>query len=65
MSDDLEYTDIYTALQSAEVLLARPVNPTVMTRAEWQQKRARRDSFAARIAVQPKLFVIGNEDALG
>ncbi len=36
-----------------------------MTRAEWRQKRARRDSFAARVAAQPKLFVIGSEDALG
>ncbi len=65
VSDDLAYTDVYTALQSAEVRLARPVNPTVMTRAEWRQKRARRDSFAARVAAQPKLFVIGSEDALG
>lgn len=65
VSDGLAYTDVYTALQSAEIRLARPVNPKVMTRAEWKQKRARRDSFAARIAAQPKLFVIGSEDALG
>jgi len=65
IGDDLAYADVYTALQSAEIRLARPVNPTVMSRAEWQRKRARRDSFAARVATQPKLFVIGSEDALG
>jgi len=65
VSDDLEYADVYTALQSAEASLARPINPTVMTQAEWRQKRARRDSFAARVAAQPKLFVIGSEDVLG
>jgi len=65
VSDDLAYTDVYAVLQSAEIRLARPVNPKVLTRAEWKQKRARRDSFAARVAAQPKLFVIGSEDVLG
>lgn len=68
LSDALEYADVYTALQSAEVRLARPVNPTIMTAAEWRRKRAQGDSFAARIAAQPKLFVIGGEanlDRLG
>jgi hypothetical protein len=54
-----------TSQVSPQVEHARPVNPTVMSRAEWQQKRVRRDSFAARVAVQPKLFVIGSEDDLG
>jgi predicted nucleotidyltransferase len=65
IGDDLAYADVYTALQSAEIRLARPVNPTVMSTAEWKRKRARRDSFASRVAAQPKLFVIGSEDALG
>lgn len=65
VGDDLAYADVYTALEAAEIRLARPVNPTVMSRTEWKRKRARRDSFAARVAAQPKLFVIGSEDALG
>lgn len=64
VSDRLAYPDVYEALQEAEQRLARPVNPTVMKRAEWNEKRAERDSFARRIAGQPKLFVIGSEDAL-
>lgn len=64
IADDLAYADVYTALEGAEVKLGRPVNPTVMTTAEWKKKRTR-DSFAARVAGQPKVFVIGSEDALG
>jgi predicted nucleotidyltransferase len=64
ISDVLHYPDLYEALQGAETLLARPVNPTVMTLADWRAKRAQQDSFAARVAAQPKLFVLGSEDDL-
>jgi len=64
LSDDLAYADVYATLEQAEIVLARPVNPTVFTRAEWRRKRRARDSFASRIASQPRLFVIGDDDAL-
>lgn len=64
VGEKLAYADVYDLLQPAEAVIARPVNPTVMSLAEWKQKRARRDSFAARVAAQPKLFVVGSEDAL-
>jgi predicted nucleotidyltransferase len=64
VGDKLAYADVYALLQRAEERLARPVNPTVMSPSEWKQKRARRDSFVARVAAQSKLFVIGSEDAL-
>jgi hypothetical protein len=62
LSEGLEYAELYAALQSAEARLARPVNPTVMTRAEWRKRIAQPDSFAARVASQPRLFVIGTDD---
>jgi predicted nucleotidyltransferase len=65
ITDKLEYGDVYAALKDAEAALARPVNPNLMTRAEWRRKRMEADSFAARIAAQPKLFVVGSGDALG
>lgn len=65
VSDVLSYPDLYEVLPSAERALARPINPTVMTAAEWQRKRAGRDSFAKRIAEGAKLFVVGDENALG
>jgi predicted nucleotidyltransferase len=65
ITDKLEYAEVFAALKDAEAALARPVNPTLMTRAEWRRKRAEADSFAARIAAQPRLFVLGSDDELG
>jgi predicted nucleotidyltransferase len=64
VSDHLSYQEVYPALETAEAALARRIDPTVLTRAEWKRKAARDDSFAARILDQPKLFVIGSADAL-
>ncbi|HXH94316.1 MAG TPA: nucleotidyltransferase domain-containing protein [Thermoanaerobaculia bacterium] len=65
VTDNLAYADIYAALETAEKSLARTINPTVFTSAEWKSKRARNDSFAARITAQRRLFVIGNDDGPG
>ena len=65
IADDLDYAALYAALSEAEAALFRPVNPNLMTRDEWQRKRAEPDGFVARIAAQPKIFVIGSEDGLG
>jgi len=62
VTDKLAYGDVYAALAEAEQTLGRTVNPTVFTRSEWKRKRSRHDSFAARIAGQPRLFVIGSDD---
>lgn len=64
IADDLHYADLFAALPGVEATLARPINPNLMTRAEWQRKRGEPDSFANRIASQPKLFVIGRENDL-
>jgi predicted nucleotidyltransferase len=64
VSDDLSYQEVYPALETAEAALARKIDPTVLTRAEWQRRTARDDSFAARVLDQPKLFVIGSADVL-
>lgn len=64
VSDNLTYEELFTALETAEATLARSVDPTVFTRAEWQKRMEQDDSFATRVADQPKLFVIGSADAL-
>lgn len=64
ISETLRYADVFESLQQAEAVLARKVNPTVLSPAAWRSKRARSDSFLARVAAQPKLFVIGSEDDL-
>jgi predicted nucleotidyltransferase len=62
VTDDLAYADVYAVLAAAEQELGRTINPTVYTRAEWKKKRRGHDSFAARIASQPRLFLIGSDD---
>ena len=64
LSDTLGYSDVYESVQKAESVLGRSVNPTVMTSKEWRAKSTRRDSFAARVAAQPKLFIFGSENDL-
>jgi len=59
------YSDLLEALQAAEAVLGRTINPTVMTVAQWRAKRAKGDSFAARVAGPSRVFVIGSEDDLG
>lgn len=61
ISDTLHYADVYEALQTAEPELGRPVNPTVMTRAQWLAKRSNARSFSARVAAAPRLFIFGSE----
>ncbi len=65
ISDSVRYADLFASLQSLEVELGRPVNPTVMTPATWRTKRSRKDSFVSRITSQPRVFVLGTEGDLG
>jgi predicted nucleotidyltransferase len=64
ISDKLGYPEIYAALQRAEVALQRAINPSVMARQEWKRKLANKNGFVTRINAQPKIFIIGSEDAL-
>ena len=64
VSDSLTYPDAVEALQVAESLLSRPIHPNVLTLAEWRARVAEPDSFAARIAAGPRLFVTGSDDEL-
>lgn len=62
IAEDVAYPEVFSALQSVESELGRSVNPNVMAVREWREKSGERDSFAARIAEQPRLFVIGTDD---
>ena len=61
IADDIDYAELFSALPGVESTLARTVNPNLMTCSEWQSKRDEPDSFAARVASQPVLFVMGDE----
>ncbi len=62
ISDTLTYADLFDKLQPVEGVLARRVNVNVMGRREWRTKVALKGSFAARIAAEPRQWVIGSDD---
>lgn len=65
ISDDLSYADLFARLEEASHRLGRTVNPTIYTSKELAQRVKRKDAFTTRVLAQPKLWLIGGEDALG
>lgn len=65
LSDRVDYADVFGALQGVEFRLARRINSTVYTPAEWRKKRKEGNAFVVKVAKQPKVFLIGSEEALG
>lgn len=63
ISDTLTYADIFTAVHPVEQRLGRTINPTVVSRQDWDRKRNTPDAFARRVADAPKIILIGSEHA--
>ena len=59
------YADVFEGLARAERQLARPVNPILMSAAEWQQKRMIDESFVARVAADTKIMILGDQGDVG
>lgn len=64
IGDDLTYSELYAALQKAENVLHRTINPTFLSFDDWRRKLVTKDSVIAKINAQPKLFVVGSESDL-
>ncbi len=64
LSDELAYADVFAALEAVSSTLGRPVNPTILTPVELRKRLANEESFLTRILAQPKIWLIGGEDAL-
>ena len=62
--NELDYVGIYKAISQAEEILHRPLNPNLTTLKEWRKKVRDANSFIAKVAEQPKLFIYGAEDGL-
>ena len=58
----MDYTKLFNALQPAEQALGRPVNPNIISPADWARKRRQKDGLFARVAARPRLLVIGKDD---
>ena len=64
IGDELDYVGVYDAVQEAETILHRPVNPNLTTFQEWRKKIADKNPFIVKVMEQPKLFIYGTEDDL-
>ena len=58
------FAGIVASLQGAQKMLGREVNPTVYTKAGFQEKLRRGNHFLTRVLEGEKLFVIGDEREL-
>ena len=65
ISDDVAYGDLYAALETLSTRLGRTVNPTLYTAQELAKRVKRKEAFVTRVLAQPKIWLIGGEDALG
>ncbi len=64
ISDSLTYGDLFLALEDVSRRLGRTVNPTIYSLHEFQRRLDENSAFAARVMVQPRIFVVGSERAL-
>ena len=64
LGQGVAYDQIYVALQKAEKILFRSVNPSLMTMDEWTEKLLNKNAFVTKVLNQQKLFVFGTENDL-
>jgi predicted nucleotidyltransferase len=64
VSDALSYPDVFGALEAASRRLGREIKPTIYSRREWAGRAARGDGFVKRVLAQPRIWLIGSDDAL-
>ena len=55
----VEFTDVVLALSAAQTTLRREINPTVLSRAEFERKLQDADGFVAQVWRGAKLWVVG------
>jgi predicted nucleotidyltransferase len=64
VSASLGYGELFGALEPATATLGRTVNPALYTPADLAQRRAQDNAFVTRVLEQPKIWLIGNGEAL-
>ncbi len=64
VSDTLGYAELMAVLDPLEERLGRPVNPTLYTHDELNDRLRKGNAFLQRVLEQPKLWVIGGMDDL-
>ncbi|MBS7807150.1 nucleotidyltransferase domain-containing protein [Variovorax sp. PCZ-1] len=64
VSETLSYAEAFAALEGAAASLARPVNPTLYTPAEFTRRVAQDRVFIKRVLEQQKIWLLGSEREL-
>jgi predicted nucleotidyltransferase len=64
IGDGLSYSELYTALHSAEDALHRKISPMFLSAKDWRRKVSERGSFANKVNGLPKIFIFGSEKDL-
>jgi len=64
IGEGLDYISVYEAIQNAETILQRKVNPNLATLSEWRKKLNEENPFIDNVNKQAKLFIYGSEDEL-
>jgi predicted nucleotidyltransferase len=64
ISEALDYPDVILALQPVAEGLGREINPVLYTPHELAERIRTDNGFVTRVLSQPKVWLIGNDDAL-
>jgi predicted nucleotidyltransferase len=59
------FADVALAMEPAQRVIGREINPTILSRDAFFQRRAQPDSFVATIWKEPKLWLMGGLDEPG
>jgi demethoxyubiquinone hydroxylase (CLK1/Coq7/Cat5 family) len=61
---DATFGQVANAVYDAQLVLAREINPKVMIRVEWSEKKNAQNFFVQELMEQPKIFIVGSEHEL-
>ena len=61
---DVTFGQVANAVYDAQLVLAREINPKVMNRVEWSEKKNAQNVFVQELMDKPKIFIVGSEHEL-
>lgn len=64
VSDDVDYAEMFGALEPVAQKLGRPVNPTIQSTRQWARRLKEDNAFHVRVKQQPKIWIYGSESDL-
>ena len=64
IGENMDYISVYEAIQQAESILQRQINPNLTTLSEWRNKLKEKNPFIINVNEQEKLFIYGSEHEL-